>query len=265
MKKQTMLTRESSMLRYLFLLTVMFLCLPIINLGQVNNSGPKLSEVTHDATLTGRGTTDSPLGVANGGIFTDKIANGAVTSSKLGTNNVPQAGQVLSFNGTGLSWQTPSAAPSTGGALRVVDSTGEQVGLLDSSSNVIRYISSSDIWLRFTIDKFGIGSRISIRPDQNGQIRGPAFDVYYEQVNCQGQPYMVVGTSLIFDAPVVGSNTYFPSGPGQPTDIKSLGSLIPQMGCLVPGTGNTFTQNDLAPMVTLPISSLGAPPFKVSQ
>ena len=266
MKKQNMLTGESLMLRHLFLLTVVFLCLPVINLGQENNSGQKLSEVAHDNTLTGKGTTASPLGVANGGVSTDKIATGAVTAPKLATGNSPQAGQVLSFNGTGLSWQTPTVEPTMGGALRVVDSNGAQVGLLDSSfigpvgstsSNAIRYINSSDIWLRFSIDKFGIDSLSSVKTNLN------AFVVFYNETSCEGQPFMTVGRSLFIDARVIGLNAYFPSGPGEIRNIKSIGSLL--TGCFLPGNGDSRPSDALAPMQTVPISDFGTPPFKVSQ
>jgi hypothetical protein len=255
--EKNMLTGKSFILRHLFILIAMFLCLPIINLGQGNNSGQKVSEVAHDATLTGKGTTESPLGVASCSVSTDKIATGAVTAPKLATDNTPQAGQVLSFNGTALSWQTPTAAPTMGGALRVVDSTGAQVGLLDSSSNAIRYMSSLNIWLRFSIDKFGIGSLLNAQ-NQN------AFVVLYDETNCQGNPYMQVGRSLFIDARVIGFNAYFPSGPGEIKDIKSIGSLL-TTACNTPGNGNSSPFDNLAPMQTVPISNLGTPPFKVSQ
>jgi hypothetical protein len=42
-----------------------------------------LSSVFHDATLTGNGTSSSPLGIANGGVGTAQLANNSVTSSKI--------------------------------------------------------------------------------------------------------------------------------------------------------------------------------------
>jgi hypothetical protein len=255
--KKNMLTGESFILRHLVLLTVIVLCLPVINLGQGNNAGQKLSEVTHDTTLTGKGTTDTPLGVANGGISTNKIATGAITSSKLATGNVPQVGQVLSFNGTGLSWQTPTAALNMGGALRVVDTNGAQVGLLDTSSNAIRYINSSDIWLKFSINKSGIFSPSSVQTNTN------AFAVFYTETSCQGQPFMTVGKSLFVDARIIGMNAYFPSGTGEIRNVKSFGSLL--TGCSNEGDGNSLPFDDLAPMQTVLISNFGTPPFNVSQ
>jgi hypothetical protein len=66
--------------------------------GPPNQNRP-LSSVTHDATLTGDGTTSSPLGIADGG----------VAAPKLNTQTAPAAGQVLGFDGTNLAWQPPSA------------------------------------------------------------------------------------------------------------------------------------------------------------
>jgi hypothetical protein len=59
----------------------------------------------HDETLEGNGTIASPLG----------LADGAVTAVKLATATPPASGQVLTFNGSGLSWQsTPDALPAAG-------------------------------------------------------------------------------------------------------------------------------------------------------
>jgi hypothetical protein len=49
----------------------------------VSTSGSGLQVVEHDASLTGDGTSASPLGVANGGINTAHLANDAVTSEKI--------------------------------------------------------------------------------------------------------------------------------------------------------------------------------------
>jgi hypothetical protein len=47
-----------------------------------------LTAVTHDATLSGNGTAASPLGIANGGVGTDQLANGAVTAAKIASGQV---------------------------------------------------------------------------------------------------------------------------------------------------------------------------------
>jgi len=50
-----------------------------------------LTSVAHDSTLSGNGTSDSPLGVANGGIGNAQLANSAVTSSKVANGAIGNA------------------------------------------------------------------------------------------------------------------------------------------------------------------------------
>jgi hypothetical protein len=50
-----------------------------------------LTEVAHNATLTGKGTAASPLGIANGGVGTPQLADMSVTTAKLADNSVTAA------------------------------------------------------------------------------------------------------------------------------------------------------------------------------
>ena len=91
-------------------------------------SGSGLTQVAHDATLAGDGTSSSPLGIADNGVTTAKIANSAVTSSKIADGGVSSAkiangavaksklaasggsnGQVLGTDGANLLWKNVSA------------------------------------------------------------------------------------------------------------------------------------------------------------
>jgi hypothetical protein len=47
-----------------------------------------------------------------GSVTTSTLANGSVTLAKLAISNTPNAGQTLTFDGTNLSWSTPSASGS---------------------------------------------------------------------------------------------------------------------------------------------------------
>src|SRR5690349_24738 len=71
--------------------------------------GQPLKEVSHDATLTGDGTISAPLSIANGGVGVNKLATAAS----------PTRGQVLTFNGTGLSWESASSSNQHSQQIRV--------------------------------------------------------------------------------------------------------------------------------------------------
>ncbi|HHQ48931.1 MAG TPA: hypothetical protein ENK19_08635 [Acidobacteria bacterium] len=68
--------------------------------------GGGLTSVAHDTTLTGDGTSGAPLGIADGGVTPAKLS--AAGSA---------AGQVLTSDGTHVSWQTPSGGGGGGGGL----------------------------------------------------------------------------------------------------------------------------------------------------
>jgi len=55
---------------------------------QLERAADGLQKVEHDASLTGDGTSASPLGVANGGINSVHLANDAVTGGKIADNAV---------------------------------------------------------------------------------------------------------------------------------------------------------------------------------
>jgi hypothetical protein len=94
-----------------------------------------ISNVVHDATLTGNGTVASPLGIANLGVGTAQLADNAVTSAKIAPNAVGTSdiadgavtlgklsatgslsGKVLTSTGSALAWQSPAGLtlPYTG-------------------------------------------------------------------------------------------------------------------------------------------------------
>lgn len=74
-----------------------------------------LPAVQHNTTLTGQGTTGSPLGINPLGVTSGYLANGAVGVTKLNTAAAPTAGQVLTYSGGALTWQTPSGGGGGGG------------------------------------------------------------------------------------------------------------------------------------------------------
>ncbi len=195
--------------------------------------------VVHDSTLTGTGLTASPLG----------LAAGAVTVSKLGTNNVAQAGQVLTFNGTQLTWQTP-AANNAAGPFKIVDSLGNEVGILIDPANysfpyVVRYFPADDTFVAFYLDINGV-------PENN-------LASFYESTDCTGPSYFI-GRSSTFTQPGVriGGTFYYPIGTNQQRHIHSWN--VPNGPC-----ETTDFHGEFSPVAAVPIGDLGTPPFKLSR
>lgn len=88
-------------------LSILLVLCPCARAQKLASPGPPDNRppTYHDDTLKGNGSFASPLG----------LADGAVTAAKLATTTPPAAGQVLTFNGSGLSWQsTPDAIPPAG-------------------------------------------------------------------------------------------------------------------------------------------------------
>lgn len=73
-------------------------------------------------------TSDGNL--KTGVVTTQKIADGAVTIAKLAINNTPSAGQTLTYDGTELSWSTPSGSGS------VPDATASVKGLVQLAGDL---------------------------------------------------------------------------------------------------------------------------------
>ncbi len=67
------------------------------------STGGGLTSVSHDGSLTGDGTSGSPLGVADSGVTPAKLSASGSSS-----------GQVLTSDGTHVSWQTPSGGSGGG-------------------------------------------------------------------------------------------------------------------------------------------------------
>lgn len=106
----------------------------------LQNGAGGLSSVAHDETLTGDGTSGAPLGVADSGIGTVQLADGAVTSAKIGTGQVVKSLNTLKDDvvlaaGSNIT-VTPSANTLTIAASGVLTSVSHNQTLAGDGSNV---------------------------------------------------------------------------------------------------------------------------------
>lgn len=219
--------------------------------GNNNNNGN--DQVHHDSSLKGTGRHNDPLGIANGGVTTARLANGAVTAGKLATANTPLAGQMLGFNGTGMQWVTP---PSGGGGgtgpapLRIVDGSGNEVGIpVDPAyvgePQVVRYFAADGTFVTFSVSP-------------NGILNNQAF-AYYESSDCTGPSYMLgVSPGFTQTGMRIGSLFYYPTGVNQSRHIFS--QQIGTGPCEMTDFFGDFSQ-----VTIVPISELGTPPFKLAR
>ena len=206
-----------------------------------------LKFVTHDATLTGSGTTAAPLGVANRGVGMEQLANGAVTAPKISAAGLPAVGQVLSFNGTSLAWQTPSE-----GAVRVIDRNGHVVGPLIAFDGVPRQVGAFTFLLR--VDASG--------------YRTFTLIFYHTTSDCSGPRYFFEdGKGFWRNSTSAGTQLFYAADPLQQITIKSSEQInFPdRVDPNQPGPCSAFTQTITAGLATsLDLSTLGFfPPFSL--
>jgi len=107
-----------------------------------------LSSVAHDGSLTGDGTAGSPLGVASQGVTTTHLADAAVTTAQLSASG-SSAGDVLTSDGSSVSWQAPSGgggltlpysgSSSTSGATFSITSDGDGPAILGRHGSTGNY------------------------------------------------------------------------------------------------------------------------------
>jgi hypothetical protein len=113
-----------------------------------------LTAVSHDATLTGNGTSTTPLGIANGGVGTTQLANQSVTTAKLADSSVTAA----------------QLAPGSVNAAQLADGSITTAKLADSAVTLSK-IAVNQVVTSLNGMKEGVtlaaGSNISITPSGN--------------------------------------------------------------------------------------------------
>lgn len=221
--------------------------------GAPGDPNPALKRVEHDATLTGDGTASAPLVVADGGIGTAQLANGAVTAPKLSAAAPPSLGQILGFNGANLAWQN---APV--GGVRVVDSVGNLVGPYVIGPNsgdtnfTLHYLSGHPALITTTADGF--------------PPNGPSSRLFYTSVDCSGDRYVEEeGTNLLRKNRTIGSRIVYAADPIQQLTIRSYAVVLPNYDWTGPVSCFPITPSTSIPVgvaIWLDIPTLGlVPPF----
>jgi hypothetical protein len=171
------------------------------------------------------------------------------------TTTAPISGQVLKWNNS--AW-TPSVDAGGSGALRIIDSLGNDVGLYNmpgdvfaANATVVRYIPSLDKWFIFTVTKNGFQSSESM--------------FYYESTDCTGQPYggsdYYPDSFFIQGHATTNEYVYYAAGPQIVITPQSIGNELVCYGPPPPGNLSS------SPVATFPNSDLGffTPPFRLTR
>jgi hypothetical protein len=147
---------------------------------------------------------------------------------------------------------TGATGPAGSGALRVVDASGTEVGLLAPPNGVIRDIDGTWVLLALgnTTDGF---APCSTMPDGCGSY-------LFAQPECQGPAYTNAESRVVQDAKVIDGEIRFPVGRMTSRVLESFRD----------GNGDCWelgaTQMNAAEMKSVPVSSLGlAAPFHVAR
>jgi len=125
-----------------------------------------LTAVSHDPTLTGAGSSSSPLGVANGGIGNIQLANNAVTLSKIAPDQVVTSLNNLNDNVTLAAGSNITITPS-GNTLTIAGSfagtqsftaRGGPVGFISDPGKVVvsKTVPAGSYVINFTVSLFNI-------------------------------------------------------------------------------------------------------------
>ncbi|OFV99761.1 MAG: hypothetical protein A3H28_07585 [Acidobacteria bacterium RIFCSPLOWO2_02_FULL_61_28] len=225
---------------------VAFNFIPITTAAQGPPEPPPaaLKSVAHDATLKGDGTPALPLGIANGGVGTVQLANGAVTAPKLSAAPGPSAGQVLGFNGANLAWQNVPV-----GIGRIVDSRGQVVGPFFGFSGVIRQMAGFTFGLGISPTGFGSGN----------------VNFYHTTSDCSETRFLADGgNSFTKGGAVIDGILFYAIEPLQQITANSFEQILPGDNPNQPG--RCFRLNPTPTLVglvaTFDLSTLGlVPPF----
>jgi len=146
------------------------------------------------------------------------------------------------------------------GGFRLVDSTGKEVGVLS--------VAHSDT-IGVVVPNVGAAIIYSDTEDPSGFWQGDA-SLFHESIDCTGEPLGELNRyNLLPEIQAFANSAYVPKPPGSTRSIASWEEISTSCSTFVTPRGlccqNFTTPEDrlVAPVVTVPLQTLGTPPFTV--